>query len=98
MHAMSNSYVLGPVCYQPPSLNGDVITWRKKPGLTAAGPLHCAAAATTATTGAPAAYRHRASFTYDFSPEEVGEKVAQKHYIGPRKALIDCAEVVFDWE
>ena len=30
--------------------------------------------------------------------EKAGEKVAQKYYIGLRKALIDCAEVVYNWE
>ena len=68
MHAMSNSHVLGPVCYQPPSLNGDVIGWRKKPELTEAGHLHCAVAVTTAPTDAPTANRHCASFSYGFWP------------------------------
>ena len=65
---------MGPVCYQPPSLNGNVITWRKKPELTEAGPLHCAAAATTALTDAPTADRYCISFSYGFRPGKVGRE------------------------
>ena len=92
------SIVLGPVCYQPPSLNGDVIARRKKTELTEAGPLHCAAAATTAPMNASTADRHCTSFSYGFRPGKGGRKSGAKYYIRHRKALTDRAEVVLVWE
>ena len=98
MHAMSNSHVLGPVCYQPPSLNGNVITWRKKPELTEAGPLHCATVATTAPTDAPTGDRHCASFGYNFRPRKGRRESGTKALYRAKKAQTDCAEVAFHWE
>ena len=77
--------VLGPECFQPPSLNGDVIAWRKKPELTDAGPLHCAAAATV-LTDAPTANRHSTSFSYDFRLRKCGRESGTKALYRAKKA------------
>ena len=58
---------MGPVCFRKPSLNDNVIAWRKKPELTEAEPLHSAAVATTAPMGAPTAKTHCTSFGYNFN-------------------------------
>ena len=86
------------MCFQPPSLNGDVIAWRKKSEPTEAGPLHYAAAATTAPTEAPTTDRHCTSFSYGFRPRKGGRERGAKALYLAKKAQADCAEVVFDWK